>query len=139
AFIKARAIFDRHSPTIEQAVVADFIADGHFARHIRLMRTCYAERQEVLVSEIKNRLAGLLEVHPDEAGMHLVGWLPEGASDVVAARRAAEKGVEVGSLSNYYLGRQRRGALTLGYTAYAPKEIHRAARQLAVALEQKKC
>jgi GntR family transcriptional regulator / MocR family aminotransferase len=135
-FIKTRAIFDRHSPTTEQAVLADFITQGHFARHIRLMRTFYAERQAVLVKEIKSRLAGLLDVYPDEAGMHLVGWLPEGASDMVAARRAAERGVEVGVLSNYYLGEQKRGAVTLGYTAYSPKEIRKGARELAAALER---
>jgi len=133
-FIKARAIFDRHSPTIEQAVLTDFIMDGHFARHIRLMRTVYAERQDVLVKEIKSRWVGLLEVYPDEAGMHLVGWLPEGACDTVAARRAAEQGVEVGALSNYYLGEQKRGAVTLGYAAYSPKEIRKGARVLAAAL-----
>jgi len=134
-FIKTRAIFDRHSPTTEQAVLAVFITQGHFARHIRLMRTFYAERQEVLVKEIKSRLDGLLDVYPDEAGMHLVGWLPEGASDVAAARRAAEHGVEVGVLSNYYLGEQKRGAVTLGYTAFSPREISKGARELAAALE----
>jgi GntR family transcriptional regulator / MocR family aminotransferase len=133
-FIKTRAIFDRHSPTIEQAVLTDFITDGHFARHIRLMRTFYAERQEVLVKEIKSRLTGLLEVYPDEAGMHLVGWLPEGVGDVDAARRAAERGVEVGPLSNYYLGQQSRGAVTLGYAAYDPKEIRKGVPRLAEAL-----
>jgi GntR family transcriptional regulator/MocR family aminotransferase len=133
-FIKTRAIFDRHSPTIEQAVLTDFITDGHFARHIRLMRTFYAERQEVLVKEIKSKLTGLLEVNPDEAGMHLVGWLPEGVSDVDAARRANEHGVEVGRLSNYYIEPQRRGALTLGYSAYEPKEIRKGVRRLAEAL-----
>jgi GntR family transcriptional regulator / MocR family aminotransferase len=117
-------------------VLADFITQGHFASHIRRMRTFYGERQEVLVKEIKSRLAGLLEVYPDEAGMHLVGWLPEGVSDMVAARRAAERGVEVGVLSNYYLGEQKRSAVTLGYTAYSPKEIRKGARELAAALER---
>jgi GntR family transcriptional regulator / MocR family aminotransferase len=133
-FIKTRAIFDRHSPTIEQAVLTDFITRGHFARHIRLMRTSYAERQEVLVKEIKSKLAGLLEVNPDEAGMHLVGWLPPGVSDVDAARSAIEHGVEVGRLSNYYIEPQRRGALTLGYSAYEPREIRKGVRRLAEAL-----
>ena len=133
-FIKTRAIFDRHSPTIEQAVLRDFITNGHFARHIRLMRTLYAERQEVLVKEIKSGLGGLLEVYPDEAGMHLVGWLPEGVSGVDAARRANEHGVELGRLSNYYIEPQKRGALTLGYSAYEPKEIRKGVRRLAEAL-----
>jgi GntR family transcriptional regulator/MocR family aminotransferase len=134
-FIKARAIFDRHSPTIEQAVLADFISGRHFARHIRLMRTIYADRQEVLVKEIKSKLGGLLEVYPDEAGIHLVGWLPNNVSDIVAAERAAEHGVEVGSLSNYCLEQRMRGALTLGYTAYDSKEIRMGVPRLAEALD----
>jgi GntR family transcriptional regulator/MocR family aminotransferase len=134
-FVKARAIFDRHSPTVDQAVLADFITAGHFARHIRLMRTLYAERQRVLVEEIESELAGLLEIYPDEAGMHLIGWLPERVSDVIAAKRAAEYGVEVGPLSTYYIGQQSRSAITLGYSAYSPKEIRKGVRTLATALE----
>jgi GntR family transcriptional regulator / MocR family aminotransferase len=98
------------------------------------MRTFYAERQDVLVKEIKSKLPGLLEVNPDEAGMHLVGWLPPGVNDVDAARSANEHGVEVGRLSNYYIEPQRRGALTLGYSAYEPREIRKGVRRLAEAL-----
>ena len=133
-FIKTRAVFDRHSPTIEQAILNDFITDGHFARHIRLMRTVYAERQEILIAELKSKLSGFLQVDPDEAGIHLVGWLPEGVSDVDAARKAAENGVEVGRLSDYYLEQQSRGALMLGYSAYDSREIRRGVRRLAKAL-----
>ena len=130
-FIKARAIFDRHSPTIEQAVLADFINEGHFARHIRLMRTFYAERQGVLVKEIKNKLDGLLEVRPDEAGMHLIAWLPNDIRDTVTSERAAAHGVEVGALSNYCLEQKMRNALILGYAAYDPREIRKGVRQLS--------
>jgi GntR family transcriptional regulator/MocR family aminotransferase len=112
----------------------DFITDGHFARHIRLMRTVYAERQETLIAEIKSKLSGFLQVDPDEAGIHLVAWLPEGVSDVDAARKAAENGVEVGRLSNYYLEQQKRGALIVGYSAYDSREIRRGVRRLAEAL-----
>jgi GntR family transcriptional regulator/MocR family aminotransferase len=76
-----------------------------------------------------------LEVYPDEAGIHLVGWLPNNVSDIVAAERAAEHGVEVGSLSNYCLEQRMRGALTLGYTAYDSKEIRKGVPRLAEALD----
>ena len=48
-FTTARALADSHSPSIDQAVLTDFIADGHFARHVRKMRLLYEERQEILV------------------------------------------------------------------------------------------
>jgi GntR family transcriptional regulator/MocR family aminotransferase len=47
AFMAARALSDRHCPVLDQAALADFIGDGHFARHIRRMRALYAERQAI--------------------------------------------------------------------------------------------
>src|SRR5207245_851758 len=76
-FIAARALIDRHSPSLDQATLADFINEGHFARHIRRMRTLYEERQAILVAAARRELEGLIEVAPADAGMHLVGWLPK--------------------------------------------------------------
>lgn len=47
--VAARAVADRHSPMLEQAVLADFLAEGHFARQVRRMRALYAERQACLL------------------------------------------------------------------------------------------
>src|SRR3954465_6294787 len=71
AFVAARALADRHPPSIEQAALADFITEGHFARHIRRTRALYAERQAALLAAADRELAGLIELHPAEAGMHL--------------------------------------------------------------------
>jgi GntR family transcriptional regulator/MocR family aminotransferase len=49
AFASARFLIDRHSPTLEQAILAEFILDGHFGHHVRRMRQVYAERVSVLV------------------------------------------------------------------------------------------
>ncbi len=103
AFVAARELSDRHSPVIEQAVLADFIAEGHFARHVRRMRTLYAGRQNALVEAARGELGGLLDVGPAEAGMHLVGFLPEVADDCEASRRAAALGIEAPSISAHAL------------------------------------
>jgi GntR family transcriptional regulator/MocR family aminotransferase len=59
AFAAARALSDRHPPGPSQALVAEFLAEGHFARHIRRMRTLYAERQAALVSATRREWSGL--------------------------------------------------------------------------------
>ena len=46
AFLTARSLSDRHQSTLDQAILTDFIVDGHFMRHIRRSRVAYAERQE---------------------------------------------------------------------------------------------
>ena len=53
---------DMHSSTIPQAALADFIEQGHFARHVRRMRKLYAERQACLVDAANAELSGMLEI-----------------------------------------------------------------------------
>jgi GntR family transcriptional regulator/MocR family aminotransferase len=133
AFTRVRAVLDRGSPLLEQAVVAAFIADGHMARHIRRMRTVYAERQAVLVEAARSELAGFLELVPAEAGIHLLGWLPTGVNDRPVADRATRHGVEARPLSDFRVADAARGGLLLGYAAYPPEAIRTAVRTLAAA------
>jgi GntR family transcriptional regulator / MocR family aminotransferase len=134
-FVRARSLSGVQSPTFEQAVLADFIGEGHFARHIRRMRALYAERQQALVNAGRSELDGLLDIQPSDAGMHLIGWLPEGVDDRVATSAASDSGVEVTPLSAYCIEPYPRGALRLGYTGYTPRQISQAARRLATALD----
>jgi GntR family transcriptional regulator / MocR family aminotransferase len=134
ALLSARCLAGHQSPTLEQAVLADFISEGHFARHIRRMRVLYAERQQALVNAAKSELNGLLEIRPSNAGMHLLGWLPEQVDDQTAFRAASAAAVEVTPLSAYCIEPQKRGALRLGYTGYKPREIWGATRRLAQVL-----
>ena len=79
----------RHAPLLDQAVLCDFITEGHFARHIRRMRELYAERVEVFSECMRRHLKGLLSVPEVEAGLQTVGWLEHGIS---AERRGARRG-----------------------------------------------
>jgi GntR family transcriptional regulator/MocR family aminotransferase len=136
AFTAARSLADSHSPSIDQAVLTDFIEDGHFARHVRKMRALYAERQGVLVSAAKSELAGFLEVPADEAGMYLIGWIPKGTSDKVASQKAMEHGIIANPLSAYSSKKLPREGLILGYTAFNSEQIRNGVKRLAMALDQ---
>jgi GntR family transcriptional regulator / MocR family aminotransferase len=125
------------SPVLEQAVLADFISEGHFARHVRRMRALYAERQQALIRASRSELDGLLEVEPSAAGMHLIGWVPDGVDDRAAANAASEAGVKATPLSAHYIELQPRGALMLGYTGYPSRAIWQGARRLAIALRSR--
>lgn len=134
AFVNARALLDRHSPILDQVVLADFIAEGHFLRHIRRMRTLYAERQAVLLAAAEEMLGGLLELAPAQAGLHLVGFLPPGVDDRLASHAAAAHGVDAPPLSAYASGPLPRAGLMLGYAGFDATAIRAGARRLAAAL-----
>ena len=130
-FAAARTLADLHSPVIEQAILAEFISEKHFARHIRRMRGMYEERQRTLVEEARKNLGGLLEVAPAKAGMHLIGWLPSGVSDGEVSRLAAEAGLNLAPVSAYCINQKLRGGLLLGFTAYGEKHIRQGIKKLA--------
>jgi GntR family transcriptional regulator/MocR family aminotransferase len=136
AFIAARHFGDGQGATIEQAILADFILDGHFERHVRRMRRLYRERQETLVDAVGRYLGPALEVRSADAGMHLVGWLPEGVADGAVSARAAAHDVDAMPLSFFALGSPARGGLVLGYANVPPIEIRAAAQRLARAVEE---
>jgi GntR family transcriptional regulator/MocR family aminotransferase len=135
AFYTARLFATQFPPLLEQAALAEFIAGGHFACHIRRMRVLYAERQAVLVKAARRELSGLLDVQPAEAGMHLLGWLPDGVDDRIASQWAAAHGVDAFPLPTYCLEATPRGALLLGYTATNEQEIQDGVSRLAHALK----
>jgi GntR family transcriptional regulator / MocR family aminotransferase len=134
AFIAARSMAGRHSPSIEQAVLTDFMEEGHFGRHIRRMRTLYRERQAALVRAVRREAGDLVEIGPSAAGIHLPAWLPEGVDDREVAREALARGVEVRPMSAFYAGRPGRGGVELGYAAYTEEKIRRGAALLAEAV-----
>jgi GntR family transcriptional regulator/MocR family aminotransferase len=133
AFAAARALADRHPPGVLQAIVADFVTEGHFVRHIRRARERYAERQAALVAAARP-LAGRLEVAAAAAGMHLVGVLPPGADDRAVAGAAERYGVHATPLSAYAIRPLPRGGLVLGYSAFTPSKLRDAAARLGQAL-----
>jgi GntR family transcriptional regulator/MocR family aminotransferase len=122
-FVAAKALRDWHSPQLDQAVLADFIADGHFAKHLRKMRGLYEDRQQILVQEVNNQLNGLLEVSPSTSGMHLIGWLPEGVDDKPFFRAGLKRNLITIPISASCIAQNLRGGLFLGYTAFDESQI----------------
>ncbi len=138
AFRAARAVLDRFAPTVEQGVLADFIGEGHYVRHVRRVRALYAERQEALLDAAASDLRGLLALAPSVAGLHLIGALPRGLCDVDAASAAAAAGVDVWALSPCRLvaGSAPAGGLLLGYAGFDPRTIRVGVQALGGALER---
>jgi GntR family transcriptional regulator/MocR family aminotransferase len=134
-FEALRSVATRHPSPAEQAVVCDFITEGHFGRHLRRMREIYAERLSALMTEARQRLAGLLEISDVEAGLQTVGWLAASIDGESAARAAAQRKVEVTPLSRFCRLPMAREGLQLGFSAVDTREIRRGVRELAIALE----
>jgi len=135
AFAAAESSSTHHPPPLEQAILSDFINEGHFARHIRRMRELYAARLAAFLQAAQSRLAGLLEIPPVEAGLQTVGWLQGKLTAEQAAAAARKHDVEVVPLSRYSRARKTKGLL-LGFAAVDVPELQSGVDRLAPALEQ---
>jgi GntR family transcriptional regulator/MocR family aminotransferase len=136
-FAAAKSLSTRHAQLLDQAVLCDFMAEGHFGRHVRRMREVYAERLACLMRCARERLAGVMEISEIEAGLQTIGWLREGIESDWAAKAAAARNVTVMALSFRDRGGKRRHALQLGFAAVDPPEIRRGVEQLAGALDSR--
>ena len=137
-FRRARAALDDHPSSIAQGALARFIADGHFAAHVRRTRRLYAARRQALLEAGNRHLCGLLDFRPSQSGMHLVGMLSPDLSarlaDRTASDRLAEAGITASPLSGYYRGGDVEQGLLLGYAAVPEAEIEPAVRRMAAVL-----
>jgi GntR family transcriptional regulator/MocR family aminotransferase len=132
----AKFLTDWHSSTMDQCIVADFINDGHFMRHLRRMRTLYMERLDALLTSAHSELNGLLKIARPDAGMHAVATLPDGVDDGAVARALNRAGASTLPVSSCHLSFSRSSTLLLGFAAFSPAQIKQGCRLLAATLER---
>ena len=131
AFVSARYLMDRQPPTLHQAVVAEFMQQGHFAAHIRRMRQMYREQRDALAATLTRRAAGRLQVDVPDQGMHLVAYLENGPSDIAVEAAAQRAGIVVRAISRFYRAAAPRPGLLLGFSGFPRQLIVPAAARLA--------
>lgn len=129
-FVAVRHTMDLFPPHMYQAVLTDFINEGHFSRHIRKTRLLYSERRSALVEAIRSEFGSRLEIGGGEAGMHLVVTLPKGLRDREISERAVGQNLWLWPLSACYLGKASRQGFILGFGSTAAAEMPSAVRRL---------
>jgi GntR family transcriptional regulator/MocR family aminotransferase len=121
-FVAAHLSTDIHAHLIDQAVVADFIEQGHLARHLRRMRVLHLERQHMLLREAE-RIGDHVRLTGSDGGLHLVARLPDGRNDIAVSKAASRQGVHVWPLSIHRHHPAGGGALLLGYAGTSREDM----------------
>jgi GntR family transcriptional regulator/MocR family aminotransferase len=132
-FVSVRHAMDIYPPHLYQAVLTDFIREGHFARHIRRTRLLYQERRNALVEALQEQFGHQVQILGAEAGLHLVAKLSRGVRDRQVSLRAARKKLWLWPLSPYYLNEPEQG-FVLGFGSATARDIPDAVRQLRLLL-----
>ena len=133
AFSEAKWLTDRHTPTLEQEVLTDFIQEGHLERYLRRSRSRNASRRAALLSALRKYFGDSIEISGADAGIHVMVRLKRASAIQLPAliERAATEGVGIYPATPYYLKKPRHAEVLLGYSALSERELHEGIRILS--------
>ncbi len=129
---KAKFVSDWHAPTLAQIALARFIEEGGFVRHIRRANVVYQERHAIVTNTLTRDFADWLELIPSSTGLHVTALARKASVEQIAsiARRAAEMGVAIQTLSLLAVRPIERSGIALGYGGIATDRIEEGLRLL---------
>jgi GntR family transcriptional regulator/MocR family aminotransferase len=135
AFSRRRAVDVRHSEVSTQAVMAEFMAAGHFQRHIRRMRRAALSRRNTLLAGWPKDIPGVGNLPSVAAGLHMTVPVESRAREQELIEKAASVDVEINALSSYWLPQSQtpedqRAGLVLGFAAVPEAAINQAIARL---------
>jgi GntR family transcriptional regulator/MocR family aminotransferase len=134
ALSAAKWLCDRHTATLEQETLAEFIATGAYERHLRRSRRANAIRRQVLLDSIAEYLGNRVAVTGDGSGAHVVLWPRKPVSEDAVIVAAASKGVGIYGIARYFARRRSQAGFMLGYARMKEDEIREGVRALAECL-----
>jgi GntR family transcriptional regulator/MocR family aminotransferase len=115
ALRRAKQVTSWEGDLTTQGALAEFLAEGHHAAHVRRATRVYRERRDVLLDGL-SRLDDVLRVIPSVAGLHVAArFVDESVDDRAVVRRAAQRGVRVEALSDHHRDVPARPGLVVGF------------------------
>lgn len=126
---------ERYATVPNQIVLADFLASGQFAKHVRRCKDAYAERREVLLDALREECAGVLQVDDGAGGLHLCAKFAKPLDDTAVAAVAREAGLIVEPLSRFYTNAPKQSGLLLGFAGFRLESLRESAKRLGAVLK----
>ena len=120
----------RHTATLEQETLAQFIASGMYERYLRRVRRRNAARRDALLEAIETHLGDRVEVTGAGAGAHVVLWPRRRVKEESVIAAATARGVGVYGMAGYFLKQPSRTGILLGYSRMREREIREGIRRL---------
>lgn len=131
SFNIAKYYADTRTSFLEQKVLATFIAEGHYARHVRRVRKACHERQQTILNAIQRFLPAVMRAEPSDSGIHIVCWLSPEIEESYMIAQCRKAGLGAQPLSRYCQTKPVKPAILLGFAAHSPAEIVAGIEKLA--------
>ena len=135
SFIKA--ITDRQNPVIDQAILCEFIRQGHFARHLRRMRNLYKKNQDELVLLLKKHLGNDIVIDAGDAGMHFIVHFPDENHAAAIRKYANAEKLTLIPVEDLSIQFKVKNSFLMGFTGFTQEQMEKAVGLLKEIMHRK--
>jgi GntR family transcriptional regulator / MocR family aminotransferase len=122
---------ERYATVPNQIVLAEFLASGNFAKHLRHSRETVSERRQALLNALEQHCSDVFRDDVVDCGLHLLGRFRQRTDDVAVAAMARAAGISVEPFSRFFARPTDESGLLLGFSGYQPERLREASRGLA--------
>jgi GntR family transcriptional regulator/MocR family aminotransferase len=142
--LQAKTTIDKHTAIVPQMVLADFMAQGHFGRHIKRTRKLYAQRQAALLHALDTSLKDELVCGASDGGLDLAVHFKRQRDEAAVVQAGLAAGIELRGLSHYAMSPELAAlanfpaGLLLGFSSVTEAEIEQGAATLLRVLTKMK-
>lgn len=123
----------------EQYTLAKFMAQGRYEQHLSRMKARYRQKRDAVIAMLRSSpLADRVEIMEQDAGLHFLVRLDTRLPDAALRSRAAEQGVRLALLSDYYSARSSapQHIVVVNYSGIDLERLPEGLRRLAQAWEE---
>ena len=127
---RAKTYMEGGNSILPQLALAEFMANGQFASHVRRMRKLYQQRRNYLHTLVKDKFGDYFELIESDGGMHSVYLIPQHWCESDIRKRCEEQGLGIRDLSRYFTAQTSKKGLILGFAGYNEEQILTAVNRL---------
>jgi GntR family transcriptional regulator/MocR family aminotransferase len=130
AISAAKWLCDRHTGTLEQRTLAEFISSGMYERHLHQVRKRNTSRRTALLEAIAKYIGNRVEITGEGAGAHIVLWPNWRLDEETIIRKAAAQNVSIYGIAPYFLRTPTRAGFMIGYSRMKEADIREGIKRL---------
>ncbi|GGO80838.1 GntR family transcriptional regulator [Marinobacterium nitratireducens] len=116
--------------TLPQLAVADFIAEGHYERHLRRMRAQYQQSRDQMIAWVERHFPAGTRISYPQGGFLLWAELPGDADSIRLNERLLAQGIRIGPGPLFSASGKYRNCLRLNYSDKPDARIEAAVRKV---------
>jgi DNA-binding transcriptional MocR family regulator len=136
ALVAEKRVADLHSPQLTQRALADYLARGQIAAHLRGVRALYRERRDAMIAALKRYFPPSACWTVPAGGLCLWVELPTGVHSTDLYLEAIERGVAFTPGEAFYADHPSTRHIRLAFARHEPATIARGVETLGALVHE---